>query len=537
MKQKLFLVIFLLLFFQKNYSQVIFEKYILSITGVNLTSSEYGGMIIQTNDNGYIALGTCAYTSIGHYPAEHYCSLAKLDTQGDTVWSKNYQSDSLNLYGAYIEQTTDNGYIILVRMDSLNNSLNRATCIIKTDSLGNIMWYHKYKGITNYSNYAYQIHQTVDGGYCILDSPVVLFKIDNLGNLIWNRNFSMSGLISYGLSILQTADSGFIITGYLADSIGTNIVAQIIKTDSNGLLQWSKTYNAANSRACSICRTSDGTYVVCGSEGYPATTHILLFKIDASGNILWSKKIGNTEPNVGYSVIQDADQGFSIAGSTDFLPGSFTNLNACLVKTDSSGNFLWAKNYGDNITSGFLPYQEALFLKRTLDNGYFLSSYIYYPPFNSVSVRLYAIKTDSSGNSGCTNGNVIMTSPNLAIAVSSPTTTVSCSEVMQNISIIQGSDSICAVTICYQYVGISEVTMQEDELTIYPNPANNQLTVKSEQLTVKEIKVYDVMGETVYSEQLTTNNTTIDVSGLASGLYFLQVNSEQGTVNRKFVKE
>jgi hypothetical protein len=93
-------------------------------------------------------------------------------------------------------------------------------------------------------------------------------------------------------------------------------------------------------------------------------------------------------------------------------------------------------------------------------------------------------------------------------------------------------------------VGVAEIN-PTPEITLYPNPCWGQLTVNSEprtsgtlqQLTVKEIKIYDVLGELVNSEQLTVNSKEIDVSKLHSGLYFAELLTEKGVVRRKFVKE
>jgi len=47
----------------------------------------------------------------------------------------------------------------------------------------------------------------------------------------------------------------------------------------------------------------------------------------------------------------------------------------------------------------------------------------------------------------------------------------------------------------------------------------------------------NLFGECI--QQLTTNNQqlTLDMRGMAKGVYFLTVNSEKGIVNRKIVKE
>jgi len=73
--------------------------------------------------------------------------------------------------------------------------------------------------------------------------------------------------------------------------------------------------------------------------------------------------------------------------------------------------------------------------------------------------------------------------------------------------------------------GISEVTAEK--MTIYPNPTSGQLRVSGDILDSKdsEIRIYNVVGQVVFTSQLSklSPETTIDISGLANGLYFLKV--------------
>jgi Secretion system C-terminal sorting domain/PKD domain len=76
-----------------------------------------------------------------------------------------------------------------------------------------------------------------------------------------------------------------------------------------------------------------------------------------------------------------------------------------------------------------------------------------------------------------------------------------------------------------------------DEVGVYPNPAHETLTL-STKYQVQSIKMYNVMGECVLSQQLTTNNQqlTFDLSALPSGVYFIEATTEKGAVRKKFVK-
>ena len=83
--------------------------------------------------------------------------------------------------------------------------------------------------------------------------------------------------------------------------------------------------------------------------------------------------------------------------------------------------------------------------------------------------------------------------------------------------------------------GVKENTNNND-ITLYPNPCGGQLTVNSEQLTVKEIKIYNLLGQCVYQSAI-NNQYTININQLPSGLYFAEIKTEKGIVRKKVVKE
>jgi hypothetical protein len=75
--------------------------------------------------------------------------------------------------------------------------------------------------------------------------------------------------------------------------------------------------------------------------------------------------------------------------------------------------------------------------------------------------------------------------------------------------------------------GINQVLTINNQLSIYPNPFNNDIIIKinSLALDVKEwnLEIIDVLGRPVYSEQSLNYNNNIDLSNLSSGVYFITV--------------
>ena len=70
-------------------------------------------------------------------------------------------------------------------------------------------------------------------------------------------------------------------------------------------------------------------------------------------------------------------------------------------------------------------------------------------------------------------------------------------------------------------------------INIYPNPTKRELRVVSNELKIENIEIYDIFGKKVNI----TRETIIDISHLATGVYFVKVITDVGVVVKKMVKE
>ena len=74
-----------------------------------------------------------------------------------------------------------------------------------------------------------------------------------------------------------------------------------------------------------------------------------------------------------------------------------------------------------------------------------------------------------------------------------------------------------------------------NDLRIYPNPVSDQLFITSEKSTIKTMAVFSTTGQKVLEIEGSSNS--IDVSSLSKGIYFLEINSEEGKSVQKFIKK
>ncbi|MEM6721393.1 MAG: GEVED domain-containing protein [Bacteroidota bacterium] len=89
-----------------------------------------------------------------------------------------------------------------------------------------------------------------------------------------------------------------------------------------------------------------------------------------------------------------------------------------------------------------------------------------------------------------------------------------------------------------QAVATHDLSMDKDgDFTLYPNPAKDILNVKTEGLPVDNIKIFSAFGMLVREVPELDNGTSLNVSNLKSGTYFIRFVSGEDTITRKFVKK
>lgn len=75
------------------------------------------------------------------------------------------------------------------------------------------------------------------------------------------------------------------------------------------------------------------------------------------------------------------------------------------------------------------------------------------------------------------------------------------------------------------------------EFSAYPNPTQDNWTIKSKDQKISSVKVYDILGKQVLSISPNSREVRVDGSDLNTGLYFAQIKTEIGSSSVKLVKQ
>lgn len=239
------------------------------------------------------------------------------------------------------------------------------------------------------------IVQTGDGGYVIAGTTYSfgagsadfwLIKTDTDGNVEWNQTYGGPGYDAAN-AMVQTGDGGYAIAGQTYSFGAGNSDCWLVKVDSSGSLQWNRTYGTTtDDESTSVIQTSDGGYAVVGNIG---SGQVWLIKTDVSGNMQWNRTIGGSGSDYANSVVQTSDGGYALAGTTSSFSDDGQS-DFWLVKTDSSGNVEWNKTYTKQKTD------NAKSVVQTSDGGYTLAGYTTRAIVDTPDV--WVINVDSGGN-------------------------------------------------------------------------------------------------------------------------------------------
>jgi hypothetical protein len=85
-------------------------------------------------------------------------------------------------------------------------------------------------------------------------------------------------------------------------------------------------------------------------------------------------------------------------------------------------------------------------------------------------------------------------------------------------------------------VGIENI-YGENEIRFYPNPVTErQFTIENEQWTATDqAEIYNIQGICVATYKLTESRTTINISQLSAGMYFIRVKTSKGMIVKKIL--
>lgn len=272
---------------------------------------------------------------------------------------------------------------------------------------------------------ANEIHATLDGGYIAfgggwtsaqsttsLDAMIV--KLDAAGNVLWKRLYG-GNLPDEFYSGKPTSDGGYIAAGGASSSDGdvngpTGGLnhAWLVKLDAGGEIVWSKLFTSHWQEHFQVVEpTLDGGFILGGvfyNGDFPAGSAWVV-KVDAQGNEQWSTNYAGSVSHIAPALIINeikslAGGGYILAGHSAYEPGGdigehISDIDAWAARIDDQGNLVWEEVFGGT----YYDYFSDVF--QAPDGGFIFSGTSSSPdgdlPGNEGSFDLWVLKVNGNG--------------------------------------------------------------------------------------------------------------------------------------------
>jgi hypothetical protein len=311
--------------------------------------------IEETDDHGYIVSGTTEVSgNIGPY-------VVKVDSIGVEEWNWTihdftYNDTEYNITNCWCDdviQVTDGGYIACFMLFFIHDLADHVVGgLVKLDANGAQEWLRIFGEVFEWSILPEELLVVNDGilgvgaKSPILDVGVVnrsscMFKVNDTGELQWHQIYDKSPIYDWLRSICSTGD-GYLLVGNLGVIAGIEYSAHFIKTDSNGIEEWSKTCSDGEGFTNIIPTT--GGYILSGlTKTYGGGGHdAWVVKIDADGNRLWNKTFGEASWDQSQHLEALNDNSVVMTVTINWGMGA----DAWIINLDSDGNVIWKEIYG-----------------------------------------------------------------------------------------------------------------------------------------------------------------------------------------------
>ena len=390
--------------------------------------NERAHSIQQTTDGGYILAGET--TSFGAGNTDWF--VMKTNSNGVVQWTKTFGSTSLDDGNSItIKQTNDLGYIIAGHTEGFGAGTKYDSYIIKLNNLGNILWEKRIPG--SWWDSFRDVIELSNGDILLtgsafsysagnMDAHVV--KITSTGNLVWIKNLGTT-VREHSQSIIELPGGNYILSGntnITNNSVTNRANPFLIKTSNNGNVIWSKQYDATTffSDINETILLNDGNLLNVGeTRSSDAGNHdIFLLKTDTNGVVIWSRKYGGSGNDIGVNVKEKANGELVISAFTN----GYGNTNQLLLfNTDGNGNVIWSKTYGGSSNEELDWWGKPMVL--TANDEIIIAGGT--RTYGVGNEDIYLIKTNECGESFCNEQTIALTttSPSILASTFSVSTT------------------------------------------------------------------------------------------------------------------
>ena len=496
--------------------------------------------VIQTSDGGYAVTGW--YDVQGSFTEECYLIKTDefgdtlwTRTIGELTDTNANGRDGSGNKAYDLVQTFDDGYFIVGETNGFGVPASDVY-VIRLNAAGDVMWSRTFGGFE--SDHAQSTIQMADSGFVIAGytesygagiRDMYFLRVDKNGELLWSKTMGGTSLES-ATEIRATSDGGIVVVGYSFSFGAISAGVCLMKMTDEAVIEWERTYGGSmNDYGYSVRECADGGFVIGGSTSSSGEglDDVLMVKTDSNGILEWSKTYGGTKREVGYGVEQTSDHGFIVGGYTRSFGAGEDDIY--LIKTDSVGDTLWTRTFGG------LEDDFCQSMKLAQDGGVVIAGHTY--GFNVSGTDVFLVKTDNQGLTDCHWYNAATVVSEVSFTSNTVNSIIGAGAKIGIPPTIRGFTVSDVTHACDYNVGVGNLE-QKPRIKVYPNPANSAINIQinAEIFGPLTYEILDIQGRVVTSGFITNGEGKINLTPFSQGLFVLKLKSNSGLETRRFVK-
>jgi len=209
----------------------------------------------------------------------------------------------------------------------------------------------------------------------------------------FQRAYGLRWSNDYVNTVVPIPDGGFLLIGAVSWTLPT--YPYVVKVDAAGNVQWSRTYGDGNAWTGGAVAATDGGFWLAGST----QDNIYLLKIVADGSVQGGRIYNGGASEGANTILATSDGGLLLVGSTS--PGYPSPAQALVVKMDGSAGVQWSRTY---TVSSYAVQTSLGSAIQTPDGGFLLggnrSSYDYRTGRYTYSIVLLKLSADGTTQQG-----------------------------------------------------------------------------------------------------------------------------------------
>jgi len=307
-----------------------------------------GWSVVETASGGFVVVGFSNSSGAGGFD----CTLTATDSTGNPEWSQHYGGSELDRCWAMA--ATSGGWVVAGETAS-SGSGERDCYLVRTDDAGHELWSRTYGGEKD--DRCFSVAVAKDGGFVLAgqtfsegagDRDAWILKTDSDGELEWSTTHG-GAASDVAHSVVVDGDGNILVTGYTTSFADTPDDPMLLKFPGDGKLEWSRVLAMdGHNKTITGSLATDGGICLTGfsTDGSPPTDAALIIKVDGAGHVLWTTRVLPTSmgETFGYGVTATADGGCAITGHT--TRNSAGGLDLFFARVDNKGKVVEKPNSG-----------------------------------------------------------------------------------------------------------------------------------------------------------------------------------------------